>query len=351
LSDFASKRTVLVVDDDPLVGRALIRLLDGRGYAVHFAGGGAQGLELLAQHPIQVVISDKDMPGMNGLHFLQRVRELYPRVCRILLTGRPDLSSTIQAINEGEVYRFLEKPWSKESLLSTLFFAFETVELEASNRKLVEDLAQARRAADELLRNVLPRAIADRLLAGETLIADRHADATVLFSDIVDFTRLSSRLQPGEVIGLLNELFSAFDALADAHGVEKIKTIGDGYLAVALPLDGRDGCAAIAELALAMQAEVQRVAVARGLELQLRIGLHTGPLVAGVIGKKRFSYDLWGDTVNTASRMESTGVAGRLQVTTETRDRLAADFEFEHRGIIDVKGKGPTETWFVVRRR
>jgi adenylate cyclase len=346
LSDPATKRIVLVVDDDALVSRALNRLLESGGYTVHLASGAEQGLALLAEHPIQLVISDKDMPRMNGLQFLQRVRELYPRVCRVLLTGRPDLSSTIAAINEGEVFRFLEKPWTREQLLSTLHFAFETLELEAANRKLVVDLEHARKAADDLLRNVLPRAVADRLLAGETLIADRHSDATVLFSDLVDFTRLSARLQPGELVGLLNELFSAFDALAETHGAEKIKTLGDGYLAVAL---SPDGCAAMAELALAMQAEVQRLAAVHGLELKLRVGLHTGPLVAGVIGKKRFSYDLWGDTVNTASRMESTGVGGRVHVTAEVFERLRATYAFEARGTIDVKGKGPMETYLLTR--
>jgi len=182
----------------------------------------------------------------------------------------------------------------------------------------------------------------------------------VLFADVVGFTTLSARLSPVEVIDLLNRVFTMCDELAERHGLEKIKTIGDAYMVVGgLPrepgLDGvaplPSGPADVADMGLAMIEELARFQGNAGADIEIRIGMHVGPAVAGVIGLKKFIYDVWGDTVNTASRMESTGVPGRLQVTAETRERLAEAFELERRGIVDVKGKGPIETWFVVGRR
>ncbi len=339
------ERNVLVVDDEPAIREALRRSLSNAGYRVHTADTGETGLEVMRREPIQLVISDKDMPGMDGVQFLGIVRDRHPRVCRVLLTGRLEVTGLVAAINEGEVHRFVEKPWSTEHLLSTLHFAFETLELQAETRRLLE-------RSDRLLLNVLPRSIAARLKVSRDIIADRYPAATVLFSDLVDFTTTSTKLEPRELVGLLNDVFSAFDTLAEEHGVEKIKTLGDGYLAAAgLPEPRPDHIAAIVDVALRMPKALAAINGARGTRLELRIGVHTGPVVAGVIGLKRFSYDLWGDTVNVASRMESQGVPGRVHVTRAVADALANRYIIEPRGAVHVKGKGPLETFFVVEAK
>jgi class 3 adenylate cyclase len=211
-------------------------------------------------------------------------------------------------------------------------------------------LAEQERS-EQLLLNVLPAPIAERLKAGEAVIADAFPQVTVLFADIVDFTRRSRRTSPAQVVATLNELFSTFDELAQRHGLEKIKTIGDAYMvAGGLPNPRPDHAQAIAEMALAMQAEVTRRTDPSGQPLQLRIGIDTGPVEAGVIGTAKFSYDLWGDTVNTASRMESHGIPGCIQVTERTYQRLRDGYWFQRRGPIQVRGMGELVTWFLVAR-
>ncbi|RYZ57170.1 MAG: adenylate/guanylate cyclase domain-containing protein, partial [Proteobacteria bacterium] len=206
--------------------------------------------------------------------------------------------------------------------------------------------------SDRLLLNVLPGPIAERLKTGENLIVDRFESVTVMFADIAGFTALSSRTSPEALVTMLNELFSMFDTLAEKHGLEKIKTIGDSYMAVAgVPHPVADHATAIAHMALEMQAGVEAYAKRTGTELSIRIGLHTGSVVAGVIGTKKFIYDLWGDTVNMASRMESHGVPGRVQVSEATYHLLVGQFELEARGAIDIKGKGAMNTYLLVRQK
>jgi class 3 adenylate cyclase len=211
-------------------------------------------------------------------------------------------------------------------------------------------LAEQERS-ERLLLNVLPAPIAERLKAGEAVIADAFPEVTVLFADIVDFTRSSRQTSPAQVVATLNELFSVFDELAQHHGLEKIKTIGDAYMvAGGLPQPRPDHAQAVAELALAIREEVTRRTDPSGRPLQLRIGIDTGPVEAGVIGTSKFSYDLWGDTVNTASRMESHGVPGCIQVTERTWKRLRDGYRFQRRGPIQVRGMGELVTWFLVGR-
>jgi class 3 adenylate cyclase len=211
-------------------------------------------------------------------------------------------------------------------------------------------LAEQERS-ERLLLNVLPRPIAARLKQSDGVIADGFAEATVLFADIVEFTARSERISPQQVVQALDELFSAFDQLAQGHGLEKIKTIGDAYMvAGGLPDPRPDHAEAVAEMALAIREEVARRADAGGQPLAVRIGIDTGPVVAGVIGRSKFIYDVWGDTVNTASRMESDGVAGCIQVTERTYRRLRARYRFERRGTIHVKGKGEMVTYFLLAR-
>jgi class 3 adenylate cyclase len=205
--------------------------------------------------------------------------------------------------------------------------------------------------SEQLLLNVLPAPIADRLMQGEQVIADRFPEVTVLFADLVDFTQRSRETTPDRIVRVLDDLFTALDRLAERHGLEKIKTIGDAYMVVGgLPEPRPDHAQAVAEMALALRDEVVRHLDPAGCPLALRIGIDSGPVVAGVRGRRKFSYDLWGDTVNTASRMESRGVAGCIQVTDRTYRRLRDGYCFERRGPVLVKGKGRLVTWFLVAR-
>ena len=213
-------------------------------------------------------------------------------------------------------------------------------------------LAAEQQRSERLLLNVLPAPIAARLKQTDGVIADAFPEATVLFADLVDFTRRSQRSGPEEVVQGLNDLFSAFDRLTRRLGLEKIKTIGDAYMvAGGLPDPRPDHAQAVAEMALAMREEVARHRDPGGRPLAVRIGIDTGPVVAGVIGMDKFSYDLWGDTVNTASRMESTGIPGSIQVTERTYRRLRDRYRFQKRGPIHVKGKGELVTYLLVDRR
>ncbi len=204
--------------------------------------------------------------------------------------------------------------------------------------------------AEDLLLNILPRSIAERLKAQNRPIADHFASASILFADVVDFTPWSNRLPAAEVVGYLDRLFSHFDELAERYGLEKIKTIGDSYMVAAgVPTPRPDHARALALMAFDM-VETMRTGNDLGdLGLELRVGINSGPVVAGVIGRKRFLYDLWGDAVNMASRMESHGTPGRIQVTRATYELLAREFECEPRGTITVKGKGEVEAWYLVR--
>lgn len=213
------------------------------------------------------------------------------------------------------------------------------------------ELSEAHARSENLLLNILPAETAERLKSGEHPIADSAEDVSIVFADLVGSTPLIETLTPDDLVDVLDRLFSAFDDLADHHGLEKIKTVGDAYIAVAgLPTPRPDYVEAAANMALAMRDEVQHHITPNGLPLRVRIGLHCGPVVAGVIGRRKFSYDLWGHTVNLASRMESQGIADHIQVTDAVRTRLDSSYLFEERGAIDVKGKGPMRTYLLLGR-
>ncbi len=223
-----------------------------------------------------------------------------------------------------------------------------TAQLQETNAELKIEQQKCNR----LLLNILPESIAHQLKEGHNGIADGFAEVTILFADIVGFTQLSEHIPPGQLVNLLNEIFSAFDQLSEKHGLEKIKTIGDAYMvASGIPVPRNDHAEAIAEMALDMQSELARFNVKNIATLNIRIGINTGPVVAGVIGTKKFIYDLWGDAVNTASRMESHGLPGSIQVTESTYEYLQNKYLFKERGVIQVKGKGEMKTYWLIGRK
>lgn len=281
------------------------------------------------------------------------------------------LSQASQAIASGELDQKI--PVEPIQELGILAYSFNTMterlkesfqELEKTNAELEKrveertaDLRLEKERSEQLLLNILPEAIAEQLKHDQKAIASAIEEVTILFADIVGFTPLSSKIPPIELVGVLNEMFSIFDNLAERHGLEKIKTIGDAYMVVGgLPLPKRDHAEAIADMALEMQAALAEFKtpldqIYTGAKFQIRIGINTGSVVAGVIGIKKFIYDLWGDAVNIASRMESSGHPGKIQVTEASYERLKDDYIFEKRGTIEVKGKGEMTTYWLVGKK
>ena len=238
------------------------------------------------------------------------------------------------------------------SIVAAYFVALvqERLAREAFLANYLLDIERAK--SERLLANVLPETIAHRLKDVPTTIADRFESATVLFADIVDFTQLAAQLSSDELVSLLNQIFSAFDALAEKYGLEKIKTIGDAYMAVAgVPKPDDKHAQAAANMALELRTVIAGFKRETGEPLQLRIGLHSGPVIAGVIGTKKFIYDLWGDTVNTASRMESHGIQDQIQVTEATHALLQTEFTFSPPREIEVKGKGQMQVYSLLGKK
>ena len=227
----------------------------------------------------------------------------------------------------------------------------------AKLKLMFAELAAEQEKSEQLLLNVLPKSIVAQLKQGKTgldqksdaaLIAEGFAEATILFADIAGFTTLSANIPPQEVVHLLNKIFSAFDQLTEKYQLEKIKTIGDAYMVVGgLPIPRKDHAEAIANMAMEMQTVITQFKSHDNQPIQVRIGINTGPVVAGVIGLRKFIYDLWGDTVNIASRMESQGLVGEIQVTEATYDRLKEHYVFEERGVLSVKGRGEMTTYLL----
>ena len=227
------------------------------------------------------------------------------------------------------------------------------IEQSARRDFLLSHLLEAeRQKAERLLLNILPEPIADRLKDNPSIIADSFAEVTVLFADLENFTPRSAQMPPTRVVTLLNEIFSAFDGLVDRHGLEKIKTIGDAYMVVGgLPVPRADHAEAVAALALEMPETISRFRWENGAPIRLRIGINSGPVVAGVIGTRKFIYDLWGDTVNLASRMQTHGVAGSIQVAPATWEHLRGKFVLRERGHINVKGKGEMKVYVLTGKK
>jgi adenylate cyclase len=240
--------------------------------------------------------------------------------------------------------------------IRTAFFVLNVTGVSLTAYLLLQYAIRARDDAfarsEGLLLNVLPKSIAERLKREPGVIADAYSDVTVLFADVVDFTPFTERTEPKRVVGVLDQIFSEFDALAERHGIEKIKTIGDAYMVAAgLPDRRPDHAEAMAEMALDMRDAFTRVCRPLGVDLAIRIGIDSGPVIAGVIGRHKFTYDLWGDTVNTASRMESQGVPGAIQVSDATYRLLRDRYDFEDRGEIEIKGKGRRLAYLLVGHR
>lgn len=265
-----------------------------------------------------------------------------------------DFSATVNITSRDEIGILAKTMQSMAKEISGSMESLEKAVKDATSelQKTLDNLCVEQQKSERLLLNILPSAIAKQLKENGSAIADSFPEVTVLFADIVGFTNLSSQISAQELVNLLNQIFSAFDQLAELHGLEKIKTIGDAYMVVGgVPTPREDHAESIAEMALDMMQEITRYKTTNGEQFNIRIGINSGPVVAGVIGIKKFIYDLWGDAVNTASRMESHGIPGAIQVSASTYELIKDNYDLEERGIIDVKGKGKMTTYLLQGRK
>jgi adenylate cyclase len=293
------------------------------------------------------------MPRMSGYEALCRLKSdpRHRELPVIMISALDEIDSVVRCIEAG-AEDYMPKPFDPVLLRARINSSLERKRLRDRERFFTEQLRIEKEKSEVLLLNVLPKPIVARLRLGETIIADRVPDATILFADLVGFTKLSTRLSAANLVKLLNLLFTDFDRMAVQYRLEKIKTIGDAYMVAGGLLETRgDHVAAVADMGLAMLDSVRQAGRQVGEQLQIRIGMHAGPVVAGVIGTHKFIYDIWGDTVNVASRMESHGAADSINVSAEICHRLRTDFVFEPGGVIDLKGKGPSEVYFLRGRR
>nr|WP_293176796.1 adenylate/guanylate cyclase domain-containing protein [Nannocystis sp.] len=344
---------ILVVDDNESNRNMLSRRLERQGHRVKLAEDGKRALEMLREEDFDLVLLDVMMPEMDGYQVLEHLHadDKLRGLPVIMISALDQLDTVVKSIELG-AEDYLPKPFNPVVLRARIGACLEKKRLRDRERAYIKKLRSEQERSEQLLLNILPRPIAERLKEGQRTIADVFPDVTVLFADLVGFTRMSEQLPPAELVAMLNKIFSMFDQLAEKHGLEKIKTIGDEYMAASgLPMPRPDHAEAMAEMALDMLAVIERFNTKRKSGVRIRIGMNCGPVTAGIIGTKKFAYDLWGDTVNIASRMESHGIANAIQVTESTYKRLRHKYAFQRRGIIHVKGKGALCTYFLVGRR
>lgn len=344
---------ILIVDDKPANVVLLERMLRGAGYSQVTASSQPTAVfGLHVANKYDLIILDLQMPGMDGFAVMEQLKtvETDGYLPVLVLTAAPD--QKLRALKAG-ARDFVSKPFELAEVLLRVYNMVEVRLLHLQSKRHAAELEAEQKVSDRLLRDVLPHAIAERLKdrpadSFSDVIADNFDDVTVLFADIVGFTQFSQTLTPQAMLRLLNDLFTRFDVIAEQRGMERIKTIGDAYMAVAgLPVPVADHSVRAAHMALDMMDAVEQHNVGAQHKLKVRIGLSTGAVVVGVIGKRKFLYDVWGETVNSASRMESHGVTGRIQLADSTRARLAESFSIEEREPTQAKDPGEVRTWFL----
>jgi adenylate cyclase len=357
----AKTMKVLVVDDSRTLRRLLIRELNIMGITdISEAGDGNEALVRLREKTPDLMLLDMEMPELDGLGVLKVVKssaELnYLPI--IMVSSAEQFEKTVECIQLG-ADDYLPKPFNPVLLQARVFSSLDKKRLRDADREHIAQLQHEKELlnleqmkTEKLMLNILPLPIADRLKKGEKNIAGSYPEVTVLFSDLVGFTKMSAQKSAPDLVKLLNDIFTRFDVRAQDLGLEKIKTIGDAYMVVGgLPIPRTDHAEIAADMAIGMFEDLNAFNVANDMAIEMRIGMHSGPVVAGVIGFTKFSYDLWGNTVNTASRMESTSKTGRIQITSITSGLLQDHFEIEERETIECKGLGPILTSFINGRK
>ncbi len=348
------KANILVVDDTPDNLRLLSAILTDQGYRVRKALNGQTALKTVRTVPPDLILLDINMPEMNGYEVCQELKADHQtqEIPIIFISALDDVLDKVKAFKVGGI-DYITKPFQAEEVIARIDNQLTIRQLQKQLQSQNDLLRQEQEKSERLLLNILPKSIVTQLKEEQNAIAEQFDEATFLFADLVGFTGLSAPMTPEEVVKLLNEIFSTFDQIVERQGLEKIRTIGDSYfVAGGLPVRREDHAEAIAEMALEMQEKISRFQWSNGESIKLRIGINTGgPVVAAVIGIKKFAYDVWGDTVNIASRMESQGVPGKIQVTAATYEILQDKYLFEQRGEISVKGKGEMTTYWLLERK
>jgi class 3 adenylate cyclase len=354
------RHRVLLVDDQAMIGEAVRRLLASEpDIAFEFCRSADTVISVATAFQPTVILQDLVMPGVDGLDMVRRFRAnaALAEVPVIVLSAREEPVIKARLLDAGASDYLVKLPDRVELIARIRVHSdgyrrlLERNSAFAALEQSHADLKREREKSERLLLSILPAKIAERLKDGEMTIAESFPEVTVLFADLCGFTEFSEKVDPQDLVGLLDEIFSTFDHLANAHGVEKIKTIGDAYMAVAgLPVPRPDHAEAMAMMAIGMQEAFRGVIRSRGLSMELRIGMSSGRVTAGVIGRQKFTYDLWGDTVNVASRMESQGEPSRIQVSPATRALLNGRFRFADRGEVPIKGRGNLFTSYLLGR-
>lgn len=337
---------VLVIDDQESNRLLLQDLLGTAGHEVYLAAAGRVGLRLMRAIQVDLVLLDVLMEEMNGLDVLAAMRE-DPKLAELpvlMLSGLDDSMLIGQCLRAGAL-DFIRKPYDATILGARVAGTLERKRLRDRERGYLARLDGEKRRAEALLANILPGAVIARLGRGERTVADRFEAVTVLFADIVGFTSIAARLPAARLVTDLDRIVSTFDELAAQVGVEKIKTVGDAYLAVAgVPEPQPDHADRAAELALRMTEALGTLAVELGIDYRLRVGLHTGPVLAGVIGRRKFSYDVWGDTVNVTSRLQGLAAPGDILLSQATRGALSRPFVTTPERTLELRGWGLIES-------
>ena len=349
------KAKILIVDDLPANVLLLERMLGGAGYTSITSTLDPQAVhDLHDKNHYDLIMLDLQMPGMDGFQVMEGLKDIekdgYLPV--LVITAQPD--HKLRALKAG-AKDFISKPFDVAEVLTRVHNLLEVrllhVEIRDKNeelKRLFDQVVAERKRSERLALHVPPDSIAARLQARPDVSADAFADVSVLIADIVGFSELTPAASHENLALMLEEIFTDFDGLAKARGLKKVKTLGNSYMAAAgVPVAAGDHATRAAHLSLDMVDALDRFNARRGHSLQVRIGIASGAVAAGVIGKRLYLYDVWGDAVNVASRMESHGVAGRVQVSESTRELLGAPFLLEERGTLEVEGKGEMKTWFV----
>jgi class 3 adenylate cyclase len=333
---------ILVVDDNEANRDLLSRRLSRNGHMVDTADSGKSALQAVTKATYDLILLDLMMPEMNGLEVLTRLKAdpAVQHVPVMMISALDEINSIVTCIEAG-AEDYIPKPFDPVLLNARIDASLERKRLRDREQAFLDQLKVEKSKSESLLFNILPETIIRRIRQGEVEIADRFTEATILFSDLVGFTGLANRCPPSRIVEILNDLFSAFDALAERLRLEKIKTIGDAYMvAGGLPEQNPEHAIAVAHMALGMIEIVHETGKRFGERLEVRIGIHSGEVVAGLIGRHRSIYDVWGDTVNTASRLESSGAPNRIQISDATYNKLKDAFFCELRGPVEIKGKG-----------
>ena len=353
------KANLLIVDDQSANVLLLNKILRGEGYtSIHSTQNPHEVFQLHQENNYDLILLDLQMPSMDGFQVMEKLKEIEPSgyLPVLVITAQPE--EKLRALKSG-ARDFISKPFNLAEVLVRVQNLLQVRLLNLQTKKLFEQVVAEQKVSERLLNNVLPEVIVKRLKKQpefeadnfSKVIADTFPEVTVLFADIVGFTKFTETVSARVLVDVLNEIFTRFDNITDNRGLEKIKTIGDSYMAAAgLPVPMHNHAEQAAHAAFDMLEVMEQINRENDYKFKIRIGMNSGSVVAGVIGVRKFLYDIWGDVVNTASRMESQGLPGKIQITNSTQERLGSNFIMENMGYKDILGKGAVNTWFLVNR-